>query len=464
VSFRARITLLAAAAVAVAVVIASGVAFFEVRQQLYHQVDSTLKQQRSLDQGDFGGFRGNGPGGRFGNDGRMVQAILADGEIVHPGDQKALPVGTAERDVASGNRDYALRSVRVNGVHLRMITRPAAPNDLNIAAGQLARPLTETDNTLHDLRLVLLIIAAAGVAIAAALGAIVARTALRPVKRLTKAAEHVAETQDLSASIPVESNDELGRLAESFNEMLAALAASRDQQTQLIADASHELRTPLTSLRTNIEVLARAPDMDPVERERLLADVTAQLEEFGVLVEDLVALAREDTAGVEQEMSDVRLDELVGGAVERARRHAPTLQFRVTTEPCLVHGQRGMLERTFANLLDNASKWSPPGGAVDVAQSAAGEVTVRDHGPGIEPEARERVFDRFYRAPAARSMPGSGLGLAIVRRVVQTHGGAVVAEDAPGGGTLMRVKLPTVDLGEPQPIDMEPEPEPLPRP
>ncbi|HEY7135970.1 MAG TPA: HAMP domain-containing sensor histidine kinase [Acidimicrobiia bacterium] len=462
-SFRARITLLAAAAVAVAVVIASGVAFFEVRHQLYTQVDNTLKQQRSLDQGDFGGFRGGGPSDRFGNDGRMFQAILTDGSVVHPGNQKALPVGTAERDVATGKREYALRSVRVDGVHLRMITRPATPNDLGIAAGQLARPLAETDNTLHDLRLVLLIIAAAGIAIAAALGAIVARTALRPVKRLTKAAEHVAETQDLSASIPVESNDELGRLAESFNEMLTALAASRDQQTQLVADASHELRTPLTSLRTNIEVLARAPDMDPVERERLLADVTAQLEEFGVLVEDLVALAREDTAAVEQEKSDVRLDDLVRGAAERARRHAPTLQFRVTTEPCLVHGQRGMLERTFANLLDNASKWSPPGGAVDVVQSVAGEVTVRDHGPGIEPEARDRVFDRFYRAPAARSMPGSGLGLAIVRRVVQTHGGTVVAEDAPGGGTLMRVKLPIIDLGEPQPIEMDPEPEPLPR-
>jgi two-component system sensor histidine kinase MprB len=444
--------------VAVAVVIASGVAFFEVRHQLYHQVDSTLKQPQRIDcVDDFGARRPFG----FAGDERYLQCIAPDGTVSTPQGQPAIPITSADRSVVSGQRNYVIHNAYIGRTHVRLITtNRVLGGDFTV---QVARPLAETDRALGSLRVILLIIAACGVAIAAVLGAIVARTALRPVKRLTKAAEHVAETQDLSASIPVESNDELGRLAESFNEMLAALAASRDQQTQLVADASHELRTPLTSLRTNIEVLARAPDMDPVERERLLADVTAQLEEFGMLVEDLVALAREDSAAVEQEKSDVRLDDLVRGAVERARRHAQTLQFRVTTEPCLVHGQRGMLERTFANLLDNASKWSPPGGAVDVTQNAAGEVTVRDHGPGIEPEARERVFDRFYRAPAARSMPGSGLGLAIVRRVVQTHGGTVVAEDAPGGGTLMRVQLPTIDMGEPQPIDMEPQPEPLPR-
>jgi two-component system sensor histidine kinase MprB len=329
-----------------------------------------------------------------------------------------------------------------------------------VAAVQEARPLTQTDTTLHELRIVLLIIAGGGVAIAAALGLFVARTALRPVKRLTEAAEHVAETQKLDARIPIDHQDELGRLAQSFNEMLSALASSRDQQQQLVADASHELRTPLTSLRTNIEVLARAPDIDPDERERLLADVTAQLAEMAALVNDLVELAREERAHVAQEMTDIRLDELVANAVERARRHAPTLTFLATTQPSLIRGHRPMLERMFANLLDNASKWSPPAGTVEVTQTATGEVAVRDHGPGIPADARERIFDRFYRAPGARSMPGSGLGLAIVRRVVDAHHGSVVAEDAPGGGTVMSVRLTVVDAHEPEPIELDAQPLP----
>ncbi|HZR15172.1 MAG TPA: HAMP domain-containing sensor histidine kinase [Acidimicrobiia bacterium] len=455
-SFRTRVALLAAAAVAVAVVLASAVAYFEVRHQLYVQVDNTLRQPQRVETDGFdGGFFGPRlpPGEQ-----RFVQVIRTDGTTARPADQPALPVSARDRAVAAGQHEYVIESVHIDGVHMRMITTEPAGGDPTVAAVQIARSLTEADNTLGHLRIVLLLVAAGGVVIAAGLGLVVARSALRPVKRLTDAAEHVAETQDLGASIPVDRSDELGRLAESFNEMLAALASSRDQQQQLVADASHELRTPLTSLRTNIEVLARAPNIDPYERERLLADVTAQLEEFGVLVEDLVELAREDRPTVEQEMVDVRLDEVVTHAVNRARRHAPALVFEASTAPCLVRGQRQMLERALTNLLDNASKWSPDGAHVEVVQTAEGEVTVRDHGPGIAPELREKVFDRFYRAPAARSMPGSGLGLAIVRRVVEAHRGTVGAEAAPGGGTLMRVRLPVVDLEEPVPVDLEPEP------
>ena len=342
-----------------------------------------------------------------------------------------------------------------------MITVPVSfTRDGTVGVAQIGRSLVETDNALHELRLVLLLTAAGGAAVAAVLGLVVARTALRPVKRLTGAAEHVAETQDLGASIPVERRDELGRLAESFNEMLAALGASRDQQQQLVADASHELRTPLTSLRTNIEVLAKIRELPEADRQALLADVTAQLEEMGALVNDLVELAREERVHLTQDTTDVRLDQLVTAAVERARRHAPSLTFLAATEPCLVQGQRPMLERALANLLDNASKWSPVAGTVEVTQTATGEVTVRDHGPGVPADARDRIFDRFYRAPGARSMPGSGLGLAIVSRVVDAHHGSVVAEDAPGGGTIMRVSLPVVEVGRPEPVELEPEPLP----
>jgi two-component system sensor histidine kinase MprB len=220
--------------------------------------------------------------------------------------------------------------------------------------------------------------------------------------------------------------------------MLAALEDSARSQRRFVADASHELRTPLTSLRTNIEVLARADDMPADERERLLADVVEQLAEMSELVAELVALdrAQEDPDARE----DVRLDLLAAEAVERARRNRPGVTFTTALEPSVVTGMPGSLERAIDNLLDNAAKWSPDGGEVEVSVRA-GEVAVRDHGPGIDEQDLPYVFDRFYRAPSARGLAGSGLGLAIVRQVAESHGGEVTAERADGGGTLVRLRL-----------------------
>ncbi|MBA3728460.1 MAG: HAMP domain-containing histidine kinase, partial [Actinobacteria bacterium] len=201
----------------------------------------------------------------------------------------------------------------------------------------------------------------------------------------------------------------------------------------------HELRTPLTSLRTNIEVLARGVGLASDERERLLADVVSQLEELTLLVADVVELAR----GTEQntEPEDLRLDEIVERAVQRARTHAPGVAFRTDLEPTLVRGVPSRLDRALGNLLDNAAKWSPPGGEVEVGVFA-GQVVIRDHGPGIDAADLPFVFERFYRAPSARGMPGSGLGLAIVRQVAESHGGRVTVERAESGGTLFRLQLP----------------------
>jgi two-component system sensor histidine kinase MprB len=222
--------------------------------------------------------------------------------------------------------------------------------------------------------------------------------------------------------------------------MLEALDDSQRAQRQLVADASHELRTPLTSLRTNLEVLGTGRDLPAADRERLRRDLVAQLEELGELVGDLVELARDgELAGDPAE--PLRLDELVGAAVERARRHAPQVAFDVDMEPCVVTGERGRLDRAVANLLDNAAKWSPPGATVEV-RLRDGELTVRDHGPGIAEQDLPYVFDRFYRATAARGRAGSGLGLAIVRQVAELHAGTVSAESAPGGGALLRLALP----------------------
>ena len=447
-SLRMRLTLAAATAVALAVLLGAGYSYVSVRDQLQRQVDGRLQDQaeRVSDSRFFGRVLGPVPSSPLAAEQPFVQLVGADGTTSRPANQHGqIPVDATDRAVASGRVGKRFRDATIRGQHVRVITLPAAPG----VAVQLTRSLAEVDRNLADLRLRLILAGLGGVALAAALGLVVARSALRPVRRLTEAAEHVAETQDLSASIDVHGRDEVARLATSFNEMLEALNRSRMQQRQLVADAGHELRTPLTSLRTNIEVLARQDSMPARDRECLLSDAVAQLEELTVLVGDLVELAREDHTHGEDQLADVRLDDVVERAVERARLHAPEVHVRIRDNtPAVVHGNRALLERAVANILDNACKWSPPGGDIDVSL-ADGHLSVRDHGPGIDPEDLPHVFDRFYRAPTARAMPGSGLGLAIVRNAALVHNGTVTASPAPGGGTVVRLRLPV----QPSPVD-----------
>jgi two-component system sensor histidine kinase MprB len=313
-------------------------------------------------------------------------------------------------------------------------------------AVQVARPLTEVDNTLESVKTYLFAIAFIGVGSAAIFGLLVARTALAPVRRLTEAAENVTQTGDLSERIEVSGEDELSRLASRFNAMLAALEASAKAQRQLVADASHELRTPLTSLRTNIEVLSGKRALPDSEREPLMSDVVEQLDEMTTLIAELIELAHGDRQPSAPE--DVRLDVLTSEAVERTRRNRPGVTFTTDLDESVVRGVPANLERAIGNLLDNAAKWSPPGGEVEVGVRDS-EVTVRDHGPGIDDQDLPFVFDRFYRSASARGMPGSGLGLAIVRQVAEAHGGTVTAERPDGGGTLMRFRLNGTPNGRP---------------
>jgi two-component system sensor histidine kinase MprB len=204
-------------------------------------------------------------------------------------------------------------------------------------------------------------------------------------------------------------------------------------QRQLVADASHELRTPLASLRTNIEVLAGRKRLPADERQRLLADVTGQVEELSTLVGALVELDPDAPL----ELEDVRLDELVAAAVDRARLHAPNVEFRTNLEASMISVAAPQVDRAVSNLLDNSAKWSD---SVEVRVSGP-EVVVRDRGPGIADEDLPKIFDRFYRAAAARHLPGSGLGLAMVRQVAESHGGSVTAENAPDGGAIFRLRL-----------------------
>ncbi len=369
-----------------------------------------------------------------------VQLFQSNGQVLRSETQGSLlPVTAATRAVAAGRRGAFFSDATVGGTRVRVLTERAPEGGV----WQVALPLSDVDSTLTHLKLVLALVCLGGIALAAALGLLVSRAALVPVRRLTGAAERVARTQDLGHRIQAGEEDELGRLAGSFNTMLAALERSRLAQRQLVSDASHELRTPLTSAQANLDALAMGEELPACERARILAAAQAQLRELTALVGDLVDLSKTEVQEVEVE--DVRLDLAAAGAIERARLHAPECHFLLDAEPCLVRAAPARLERAIANLLDNACKWNPPTGSVEV-HVRGGVLEVRDHGPGIAAEDLPRVFDRFYRAPGARARPGSGLGLAIVRQMAETHGGAVHAANDPSGGALLTLELPALKM------------------
>ena len=435
-SLRARLTLAVAVAVAAAIAIACGVVYVIVRGDLRGQVDDTLRNRAAAAQRAFqrpGPGRFFAPLGQGGGD-TLVQIVQSDGTVLRAPYSIPIPIDRETKLVAGGTADAYLADSTVDGVHVRVLTAPLGQG----LAVQVLRPLQEVDHTLNKLALLMTLVAAGGIAIAVAAGAIVSRAALAPVRRLGNATDEVTRTHDLSLRVEVAGHDELGRLAESFNEMLEALEVSVGAQRQLVADASHELRTPLTSLRTNIEVLARGGGPTGERREQLMRDLTEQLEEMSALVNDLVELARE--AAQQPEAEEIRLDLLVGDVIERVQRRAPQVVIHSELEESTLLGVPTALERAVGNLLDNAVKWSPPGGAIEVTVHGS-EVTVRDHGRGIDADDLPLVFDRFYRATSARGMPGSGLGLAIVKQVAEQHGGSVSAEAPEGGGALLRLQL-----------------------
>jgi two-component system sensor histidine kinase MprB len=459
VSLRLRVTLFLALAVAVAVGAVSWAAYASARGEARSEIDEAL-----LSRVVPGG--GPGAGGFVVSAASMpafaqavpdsgleirpdlvMQFVDASGRIFAPfPGEMTLPVEEADLAIAAGSGATVLRDVRVDGVHYRMVTTPAViflstavaeSTEARSVALQAARDLTETDAFLGGLRTRLILIGGSAVLLAGVAAWFLSRRAVRPVAVLTRAAEQVAATHDLEVPIAVARRDEIGRLAASFNTMLAALASSRSQQRRLVADAGHELRTPLTSLRTNIEVLARVSDMPAADRAELLADARQELEELSSLVAELVDLAAD--APPEPSVA-VRLDELVGEAVERFRRRSGREVF-LEAEETPLEGKPGRLGRAVGNLLDNAGKFSPPGTPVEVTLRA-GRLEVRDHGPGFAAEDLPRVFERFYRAVGARTTPGSGLGLAIVQQVAEEHGGRAFAANAEGGGALVGFEMP----------------------
>lgn len=473
-SFLTRVALAAATAVALAIGVSSVAIYAATSNALYDTVDRALRDvARAVDDAEavrlvdgqfvggvgvqdaqrpgerpprgreddrFGEFLRDSRNPRFGGPGVFVQVVDASGATLTAfDDDAALPVTEAVRAVAAGTAEPELETVEVEDRQVRTI---AVPLPVGTAALQLGRDVTEIEESLASLRVQLAGYGVVGVLLATLAGFAVARRAVAPVTHLREATDRVIDTGDLSHRIEVGgTGDELDLLASRFNDMLGSIEAAQRAQQQLVADASHELRTPLTSLRTNIEVLRTSGDrLRDEDRVALLGDVEGQLEEFGALVQALVELARGDLP-VENPV-ELRLDELTEGVVERLRVHRRDVTFEVDAEASVVVGAPDRIERAVRNLVDNAAKYAGDAGPVEITVRD-GVVRIRDRGPGIPDEERERVFERFYRAATARGAPGSGLGLSIVRQVARTHGGDVTLSAAPGGGLLAELRLPT---------------------
>ena len=441
---RTRFTLAAAGAVAAVTLAVTAVAFLVLRSDLQDQVQQQLRQRSDVVYRVARHYHGHIPPGwvpphsdRFGVSSPYAQVVTARGVVwAPPGDGGLLAADAAAKRVAAGRHASYYAVSKLDGVRAMVYTTPLAPG----LAVQLAVPLATVDQEVTSVGTTLALLSVIGVGLAALAGWGVARAGLAPVGRLAAVAEDVTATGDPGRRVEVNRADELGRLAASFNTMLGALQRSLTAQRQLVSDASHELRTPLTSLRLNAELLAAEPGLPEPDRREVLDRVVAQVAELGQLVASVTELARDESQP--GPLGEVELNQVVEASLAGARRDWAQTVFTAELEPWPVAGgSTDSLQVAVRNLLDNAAKFGPPGARVEV-RLRAGQLTVRDHGPGIAPADLPHVFDRFYRAPSARGVPGSGLGLSIVRQVAERHGGTVLAEAAPGGGTLIRLWLP----------------------
>ena len=481
-TLRGRLVLLTAVTVSLAVVLCATASWFLAKDQMTKQVDQTLEQSWTPSP--------NGtPSGRdleslahwcteqsqqsFPQSETTPTVIFADGTSCPTNDTRALRVdkhdlalAASETPGVSSWRDGTTvggTSVRVYVVSTGELKFNTGPGTFvtTPAAVAFTQPLGPLKHALTMLALILLAVSALFIFASAAVALWVARTALRPVDQLTLAVEHIARTEELGTTIAVSGTDEIARLSESFNSMSTALASSRDRQSQLIADAGHELRTPLTSLRTNVDLLVRSEEtgraLPEATRTRMLGNMKAQMVELSTLIVDLLELSRPSRPKGSKPLEVLPLHDIVARALDRARLRGPGLVFDVELKPWYVRADAHAMERAVINLLDNAVKFSPPGGAIDV-RLRFGTLTVRDRGPGIPAEDLPHVFDRFWRSPSARQMPGSGLGLAIVAQTIRDAGGEVslaAAEPGPDGatgGALATVRVP----GAPTPPPSKP--------
>jgi two-component system sensor histidine kinase MprB len=391
-------------------------------------------------------------GSPFGSAAGILTLVQQNGTICYPSGQTYhIPVTSQFKAIAASGTGHVFTDMHVRGTELRVLASGIGHR----GALLVALPLKDVSHALARQLVLLAIIAAAGIALAALLGVLVARTALAPIGRFTRQTERIAANPERldRERVDVHGGDELARLAQTFNRTLDALDASVQAQRNLVADASHELRTPIATIRANLQLMRDEALLSPEDREALRADIIDELDELTALVGDVVELARGSKLSAAP--GDVRVDEIVSAAVERVRRRSPELTIDAALEPTLVHGEGDRIARAVANLLDNAAKYGGAEGHVEVTLHD-GTLTVRDHGPGFDEDDLPFVFDRFHRARGARSQPGSGLGLAIVRQAAEAHGGSVEAQNAPGGGALIRVSFGSTLALDEEPVPASP--------
>jgi two-component system, OmpR family, sensor histidine kinase MprB len=472
-TLRVRLALAAGIAVAIAVIAVVVSAYEGTRSDLIGQLDNSITRLAQPVLGRAAGppgvlnpgLRGPGGGGQpppgsgqrdpdegvgldsqgpqaFGGPSGTFTLIYPGGATYSPPSQQyRIPADQRAKSLARSGSGSYFTDMTVSNTHIRVLVTGIGPK----GALMVALPMTDVDRTLHNQLLLLIGIGAGGIALAAFLGILVARTALQPIARFTRRTEAIAAAPErLDQRVEATGRDELSRLGRTFNATLDALERSVQAQRNLVADASHELRTPIATLRANLQLLRDEDRLSHADRGALREDMIRELDELTGLVGDVVELARgSKPSGVQ---GDVRVDEIVESEVERTRRRAPELTVTASLEPTLVHGEGDRIARVVANLLDNARKWSPAGAAIDV-ELHAGTLTVRDHGPGFREHDLPFVFDRFHRSPDARTKPGSGLGLAIVRQAAEAHGGFAEAANAPDRGAILRVGFgPTLAL------------------
>ena len=445
-TLRAKLALVLASLAALAAIGVGLLSYDATSTRMLAEIDRTLlrssRARNDLDDDNLPN-PGGGPPGRGGDGGvqlaslEVFQVLNAAGQIIIQTDGVTLPVNAAELAVARTGRGEVLRTVTGSDKReFRVRTQPR-----RIGAFQFGRDLSEMNRVLHDLRSRILLVGGVAVVLAAFAGWFAARGLTKSLSALTEAASEVSSTGRLDIDVAAGGRDEVGRLGTAFSTMLTALNTSREDQRRLVQDAGHELRTPLTSLRTNVDVLRRHGDLPAEMRAKVLDDLDIEVAELSSLVEEVVAVG--SGRSPDEPSVEVRIADVVESAAGRVgRRTGRTID--VTADSSVVLAQRSSLDRAITNLLDNAAKFDNSAEPIEISV-ANGRVAVRDHGPGIAPEDLDLVFDRFYRAVAARSQPGSGLGLSIVTEVAAAHGGTTFAANHPERGAIVGFELPIVN-------------------
>lgn len=397
-----------------------------------------------------------------------VQVVGLDGMINKRSSNlgaTAIPEFRSALEAVKRGENHRYYVTNENGALMLVYSVPLRVNNHIVGAVQVIKPVDAVQNAVNQVGRYLILGTGLSLVLAALIGALLARSALRPIDAITQTASGITQTKDLGKRLAiVEDQSEVGRLAATFNAMLDQIQLLFNTQQQLIADVSHDLRTPLTTVQGNIELLQRMASASQAGKPpppevldtvpEILAEVEDETTRMSAMISDLLLLAQADSGALKVHRKPVEMDTLLLDVYRQTvrmaerRQGAGKIEVRLGSEDqALALGDRERLRQLLLNLVDNAIKYTPNGGVITLALEKRGSwvaVSVKDTGIGISPEDQERIFDRFYRADKARGrqMGGSGLGLSIVKWIAEAHGGRVTVESEPGKGSTFTLWLP----------------------